>query len=95
MELKANKQSLLAEISASVIGSHHTTSIQTVFGQKPHMYLDYAASGKSLTFIEDYIEKNVMPLYANSHSMQDASGKYTVNLREEARRLIKDCINAT
>ena len=59
------------------------------------MYLDYAASGKSLAFIEDYIKENIMPLYANSHSMQDASGKHTVNVREEARHLIKDCINAT
>lgn len=59
------------------------------------MYLDYAASGKSLTFIENYIKESIMPLYANSHSMQDASGKHTVNVREEARRMIKDCLNAT
>ena len=36
-----------------------------------------------------------MPVYANSHSMQSASGKQTVFAREEARRTIKQFINAT
>jgi len=58
------------------------------------MYLDYTASGKSLTFIEDYLRNTIMPLYANSHSMQSASGKQTVFAREEARHIIKQCINA-
>lgn len=35
-----------------------------------------------------------MPVYANSHSMQSASGKQTVLAREEARRTIKQYINA-
>jgi len=66
-----------------------------VFGQKPHFYLDYTASGKALTFIEEYILKTIMPLYANTHSMQSASGKQTVSVRNEARLAIKQFINAT
>jgi selenocysteine lyase/cysteine desulfurase len=44
--------------------------IQTVFGEKPHVYVDYTASGKSLTFIEQYLRDVFMPLYANTHSKQ-------------------------
>jgi hypothetical protein len=36
-----------------------------------------------------------MPVYANTHSLQSASGKQTVFAREEARRSIKQYINAT
>lgn len=53
------------------------------------MYCDHTASAKSLIFIENYLRDNVMPLYANTHSMQSASGKQTIHLREEARHTIK------
>lgn len=32
------------------------------------VYCDYAASGKSLQFIEDYILKEVLPVYGNTHT---------------------------
>lgn len=36
-----------------------------------------------------------MPLYANTHTLQSASGKQTTTLREEARANIKQICNAT
>lgn len=73
--LHANKQKLLENIRANVIGSSEDTLIQTVYGEKPLVYADYTASGKSLRFIEEYIQKQVLPLYANTHSMQSGTGK--------------------
>ena len=67
--LERNKVKLLTYIRENVIGSQHNTLLHTVFGDKPHVYCDYTASGKSLRFIEDYIINNVMPLYANTHSL--------------------------
>jgi len=32
------------------------------------VYCDYAASGKSLQFIEDYILREVLPVYGNTHT---------------------------
>lgn len=32
------------------------------------VYCDYTASGRSLQFIEDYILKEVLPLYGNTHT---------------------------
>ena len=67
--MEQNKQQLLGYIGDNVIGSNHNTLLRTVFGEKPHLYVDYTASGKSLRFIEDYISTQIMPLYANTHSM--------------------------
>lgn len=92
--MEENKEVLLQYIRTNVIGSNHDTLLRTAFGEKPHVYMDYTASGKSLRFIEDYITNSVMPLYANTHSMQSASGKQTIYVREEARAIIKRVCNA-
>ena len=52
-----NKEKLLGYIRENVIGSNHNTLLRTVYGEKPHVYCDYTASGKSLRFIEDYITR--------------------------------------
>jgi hypothetical protein len=49
-----DKTMLLNYIHDNVIGSNINTTIHTVFGDKPNVYCDYTASGKSLKFIEDY-----------------------------------------
>lgn len=92
--MEQNKETLLRYIRENVIGSNHNTLLRTVFGEKPHVYADYTASGKSLRFIEDYITRTIMPLYANTHSLQSASGKQTNYVREEARAIIKRVCNA-
>lgn len=74
-DLDSNKQKLIDYISQSLIGSHWNTHLRTVFGQKPFVYLDHTASSKNVSFIEDYLRETIMPIYANSHSMQSASGK--------------------
>lgn len=82
-----NKEKLLAYIHDNVIGSH--TMLHTPFGDKPQVYCDYTASGKPLTFIEKYIQTQVMPMYANTHTIASATGKQMTLEREESRALIK------
>lgn len=53
------------------------------------MYADYTASGKSLRFIEEYIERQIMPMYANTHTLQSCTGKQSTRAREEARAIVK------
>jgi len=93
-QLESNKDKLIEYIRDNIIGSTDGTLLRTVYGEKPQIYCDYTASGKSLHFIEDYIRCNIMPLYANSHSMQSASGKQTIYAREESRAIIKRACNA-
>lgn len=84
---------LLNTIRNSVIGENAT--IQTAFGEKPLVYADYTASGRSLGIIEDFIHDQVLPFYANTHTETSFTGAQTTRLREEARAQIASAINAS
>ena len=58
------------------------------FGPRRMVYADYTASGRALTFIEDYIRGQVLPLYGNTHTEASATGRTSTVLREEARAII-------
>ena len=64
----------LDSIYQSVISHKY---IPTVYGNKPLVYADYTASGRCLSFIEDYIDSNVNPFYANTHTEISQTGLYT------------------
>ncbi|MGM0384790.1 MAG: aminotransferase class V-fold PLP-dependent enzyme [Actinomycetota bacterium] len=62
------------------------------YGPRRVTYADYTASGRSLTFLEDYIRHEVLPRYANTHTEASGTGLQTTRLREEARRIIRDAV---
>jgi selenocysteine lyase/cysteine desulfurase len=84
-------QSLIDTIRESVIGAR--TPITTPFGEKPLVYADYTASGRALTFIEDYIRQQVLPYYANTHTETSYTGAQTTAFREQAREEIRRAVN--
>lgn len=84
---------LIQLVAQSVIGAH--ASIRTPFGEKPLIYADYTASGRSLGFIEDFIRDQVLPYYANTHSESSLTGAQTNHYREQARAIIRECVNGT
>ncbi len=65
-------------IRASVIGDDE--AFAGPFGIRRVTYADYTASGRNLTFIEDYIREQVMPLYANTHTESSGTGLQTTAL---------------
>ena len=83
--------SLIARIRDAVIGRQQR--ITTPFGEKPLVYADYTASGRSLDFIEDYIREQVLPFYANTHTETAHTGARTTALRESARSTIRAAVN--
>jgi len=85
--------SLLAQIRRSVIGEG--MPIQTPFGPKPLVYADYTASGRGLTFLEDFIQHRVLPGYANTHTETSFTGRQSTALREQARSQIRSAVNGT
>ncbi|MES9956071.1 MAG: aminotransferase class V-fold PLP-dependent enzyme [Sedimenticola sp.] len=67
--------------------------IDTPFGRRLMSYADYTASGRSLLFIENYLQQ-IEQLYANSHTEDDTSGRTTTQLLHHAERRIKEMVNA-
>ncbi len=76
----------------SVIGDDEATD--GPFGPRRVTYADYTASGRSLTFIEDYLRAAVLPRYANTHTESSGTGCQTTRFREEARAIIATAVGA-
>ncbi len=65
----------------------------TPFGQRPLVYCDYTASGRSLRFVESYL-MSLQRHYANTHTEDDVTGRSMTQLLHEAEASIKDAVNA-
>lgn len=83
---------LVETIRASIIGDDCV--VDGPFGPRRILYADYTASGRALTFIEDYLREQVMPLYANTHSESSLTGMQTTRYREQAREAIRSSVGA-
>ena len=84
---------LLETIRDSLVGEDR--AIDGPFGLRRVTYADYTASGHSLTFIEDFIRDEVLPLYANTHTETSGTGLQTTRFREDARRIVRRAVGGS
>ena len=62
--------------------------------ERPLIYADWIASGRSYGPIEDRIREEIMPLVANTHTETSTTGMAMTHAYHTAQQLIKDHVNA-
>jgi selenocysteine lyase/cysteine desulfurase len=70
-------------LAQSIIGK--SRSVDGPRGPQPLLYADYAASGRALREIEDFVLEHVLPVYANPHTQASWCGRSINALRRVAR----------
>ncbi|MGC6493009.1 MAG: aminotransferase class V-fold PLP-dependent enzyme [Myxococcota bacterium] len=90
--MNSHPNRLVERVRDSIIGDDQV--LDGPYGPRRVTYADYTASGRSLTFIEDYLRETVLPLYANTHTETSGTGLQTTRFRDEAREIIKRACGA-
>ncbi len=73
----------------------HDASFVTPFGTRTIQYADWIASGRLYRPIERIVSEKFGPLVGNTHSESSETGRAMTRAYHEARRIIKEHVNAS
>ncbi|XP_037051860.1 uncharacterized protein LOC119085529 isoform X4 [Bradysia coprophila] len=65
------------------------------FGRRKVVYADYSTSGRSLQFLEDYVNKEVLPAYGDINCTSSVTGLQSNLYYNEAKEIIRTAVNAS
>ncbi|XP_031503099.1 uncharacterized protein LOC116266137 [Nymphaea colorata] len=82
-----------AWLQKQIIGNG--AAFETPFGRRQITYADFTASGRFLQCVEDYISREVLPFYGNTHTVDSHVGLRTTAAVHEAGEYVKRCLGAT
>ncbi|PKA46193.1 Cysteine desulfurase 2, chloroplastic [Apostasia shenzhenica] len=64
------------------------------FGRRRITYSDHTASGRFLQFVEDFIRREVMPFYGNTHTSDSYVGRRTAELTNRSAAFVKQSLRS-
>ncbi|KAF7030594.1 hypothetical protein CFC21_042108 [Triticum aestivum] len=74
-------------LRSQIIGAE--AEFASPFGTRRITYADHTASGRCLLFVEEFVQRNVLPYYGNTHTVDSYVGMHTSKLAREAARYVK------
>ncbi|CAL9084770.1 unnamed protein product [Musa textilis] len=80
-------------LRSQIIGAE--AEFETPFGRRRITYSDHTASGRFLQFIEEFLQRDVLPFYGNTHTVDSYVGLYTGKLVQQASHYVKQCMGAS
>ena len=94
-----NPQTTCNKLFEDMIGNHmqFESPIEDENGnptKKPIIYNDFTASGKGLKSVESFIQNQVLPTYANVHSVVGHNAETTSNYFHESKEILRNYTNA-
>ncbi|ACO67040.1 predicted protein, partial [Micromonas commoda] len=92
VEMSPEDEATLTRMRRDVIG--HGSTFSGAYGEKLMVYADWTASGRALRSVERKIRRDVLPLYANTHTSTSTTGAQSSCFRQEARQVVAQCVNA-
>jgi selenocysteine lyase/cysteine desulfurase len=85
-------ESWFAPFRRNIVGIDHY--IDTQQGHRPLVYADWTAAGRAYAPIEQHLQHDILPLFANTHTTATHTGTAMTAAYEEAKSTIKKHVNA-
>ncbi|HTE00068.1 MAG TPA: aminotransferase class V-fold PLP-dependent enzyme [Mucilaginibacter sp.] len=92
METLNTLEIYFANFRDHIIGGEQT--FESPYGSKKILYADWTASGRAYQPIEVYMQQQILPFVANTHTGSTVTGSFISQAYQEAKATIKQHVNA-
>jgi len=89
---KSGLEKFFSAFRKNIIGQKQI--FESPFGKKEIVYADWTASGRAYHPIEEFIQKEIMPFLANTHTETTVTGTLMSKAYEKARAIVKEHVHA-